>query len=135
LLSKIARSQVLLAEYDIVFITRKAIKRSVIANHLVDHVMEDYKLLNFNLPDKYVLVVEDDKEVSDWRTLYFDGAVNVSGNETGEVIISPKKKQYPRRQIKIYPYIYNDDKVFHLKIRCDYVQCFYLIRNPFLSNS
>jgi hypothetical protein len=83
--------------------------------------VEDYNLLNFNLPDKYVLVVEDDKEVSDWRTLYFDGAVNVSGNETGEVIISLKKKQYLRRQIKIYPYIYNDDKVFHLKIRCDYV--------------
>ena len=41
--SRIARWQVLLAEYDIVYMTRKAVKGSVIADHLADHAMEDYE--------------------------------------------------------------------------------------------
>jgi hypothetical protein len=93
LLSRIARWQVLLAEYDIVYMTRKAVKGSVIADHLADHAMEDYESLNFDFPDEDVLVIEEEK--SDWWIMYFDGAINVCGNEAGAVIISPDKKQYP----------------------------------------
>jgi hypothetical protein len=32
----------LLAVYDIVFITKKAMKKNVIADHLVDHTVKDY---------------------------------------------------------------------------------------------
>ena len=90
--SRIARWQVLLAEYDIVFMTRKAVKGSIIADHLADHAMEDYEPLNFDLPNENVLAIKDDSE---WWTLYFDGAVNVLGNGIGAVIISPDGKQYP----------------------------------------
>ena len=41
--SRIARWQVLLAEYDIVYMTRKVVKGSVIADHLADHAVEDYE--------------------------------------------------------------------------------------------
>jgi len=91
--SRIARWQVLLAEYDIIYMTRKAVKGSVIVDHLVDHAMEDYESLNFNFPDEDVLVIEEEK--SDWWVMYFDGAINVCGNGAGAVIISPDKKQYP----------------------------------------
>jgi hypothetical protein len=40
--SRIARWKVLLVEYDIVYMTRKTVKGSVIADHLADHAMEDY---------------------------------------------------------------------------------------------
>jgi hypothetical protein len=93
LLSRIARWQVLLAEYDIVYMTRKAVKGSVIADHLADHAMEDYESLNFDFPNEDVLVIEEEK--SDWWIMYFDGAINVCGNEAGAVIISHDKKQYP----------------------------------------
>ncbi|XP_073264252.1 uncharacterized protein [Populus alba] len=85
--------QVLLAEYDIVYMTRKVVKGSVIADHLADHAMEDYESLNFDFPDEDVLAIEEEK--SDWWVMYFDGAVNVCGNGAGAVIISPNKKQYP----------------------------------------
>ena len=91
--SQIARWQVLLAKYDIVYMIRKAMEGSVIVDHLADHAMEDYEPLNFDFPDEDVLVVEEGK--SKWWTMYFDGAVNVCGNETGAMIISPNKKQYP----------------------------------------
>ncbi|KAG5236797.1 RNA-directed DNA polymerase (Reverse transcriptase), Ribonuclease [Salix suchowensis] len=75
--------------------TRKAVKGSVIADHLADHAVEDYEPLDFDLPDEDILVVRNDTEASEWWTLYFDGAVNVSGNGVGAVIISPDGKQYP----------------------------------------
>ena len=75
--------------------TRKAVKGSIIIDHLADHAMEEYEPLDFDLPDKDVLVIGDDMRTSEWWTLYFDGAVNVSGNGVGAVIISPDGKQYP----------------------------------------
>jgi hypothetical protein len=93
LLSRIARWQVLLVEYDIIYMTMKAVKGSAIADHLADNAMEDYDLLNFDFLDEDVFSVE--KKKLDWWTMYFDGAVNVCGNGAGAVIISPDKKQYP----------------------------------------
>jgi hypothetical protein len=50
--------------------------------------VEDYEPLNFDLPDEDVLIVEDTNEMNDKWTLYFDRAVNVSGNRVGAMIIS-----------------------------------------------
>jgi ribonuclease HI len=90
--SRIARCQVLLAKYNIVYMTRKAMKGSAIADHLADHAMEDYESLNLDFPDEDVLAIEEEK--LDWWVMYFDGAVNVCGNGAGAMIISPDKKQY-----------------------------------------
>jgi hypothetical protein len=56
---------VLLAEYNIINMTRKAIKGIVITDHLTDHVVEDYEPLNFDLPDVDMLIVEDGGEMND----------------------------------------------------------------------
>lgn len=44
--------------------TRKTVKESVIVDHLADNVIEDYEPLNLDLPNKYVLVIEDDGEMN-----------------------------------------------------------------------
>jgi hypothetical protein len=90
--SQIARWQVLLAEYDIVYITRKVVKGNVITDHLADHAREDYESLKFDFLDEDVLSVEERK--LDWWTMYFDGDVNVCGNRAGAMIISLNKKKY-----------------------------------------
>jgi len=84
--SRIVRWQVLLVEYDIVYMTRNAVKRSVIANHIAKHIVEDCELLKFDLLDKDVLTFKDNIKMNDWWTVYFDGAINVLGNETGTVL-------------------------------------------------
>jgi hypothetical protein len=53
--------------------TRKAMKGNVIADHLADHAMEDYELLNFDFPDEDVFSVEEGK--SNWWIMYFDGVM------------------------------------------------------------
>jgi len=50
---------------DIIYMTRKVVKGSVIADHLTNHTMEDYKPLNFDLLDEDMLTVEDDNEMND----------------------------------------------------------------------
>ena len=41
--------------------TRKAMKRSVILDHLADHAMENYEPLNFDFPDEDVLSIKEGK--------------------------------------------------------------------------
>ena len=52
----------MLAEYDIVYKTRKFIKGSVIVDHLADNAIKDYEPLKFDFPDEDVLIVEEDRE-------------------------------------------------------------------------
>jgi alkyl sulfatase BDS1-like metallo-beta-lactamase superfamily hydrolase len=49
--------------------------------------------LNFDFLDEDVLVVK--KKEPDWWTTYFDEAVNVYDNETGVMMISHNRNQYP----------------------------------------
>ncbi|KAL9362451.1 hypothetical protein Peur_045236 [Populus x canadensis] len=58
--NRLARWQVSLAEYDIIYKTRKSVKGSAIADHLADNAIEDYEPLNFDFPDEDVLVIERD---------------------------------------------------------------------------
>jgi hypothetical protein len=53
--------------------TRKAMKGSVITNHLADQAMEDYEPLKFDFPNEDVLSIEEGK--SDWWIMYFNGVV------------------------------------------------------------
>jgi len=82
----------LLLEYDMVYLTRKVVKGSVIANHLADNTVEDYKPLDFDFSDENLLSIEAEEEKTDWWTMFFDGAVNVYGNGAGAVIISLDQK-------------------------------------------
>lgn len=78
----------LLIEYNIVYMTRNAIKRSVISNHLAENVVVDYEPLSYDFPGEDVLIVED----SEWWTMYFDFVVNAFSNGVGAIVISLRGK-------------------------------------------
>ncbi|XP_050289570.1 uncharacterized protein LOC126727686 [Quercus robur] len=95
---KISCWQMLLFEFDIVFMTRKAIKGQAIANYLADQLLNDLELLESLFPDEDVVALEpepDSVELWRWR-LYFDGAANSTGNGVGVVLVSPKGKWQAR---------------------------------------
>jgi hypothetical protein len=91
---RIARLQVLLKEYDIMYMMRKAIKESAIADHLADNAVEDYESLDFDFSDENVLTIKEEEKKSDRWTLFFDGVMNVYGNGASVEINSLNKKQY-----------------------------------------
>jgi hypothetical protein len=70
--NRIKRWQMLLEEYDIVYMIRKVVKESMIVDHLTNHVMEDYELLNFKLSNRDVLTIENNSEMNDGWTIYFN---------------------------------------------------------------
>ncbi|XP_057993033.1 uncharacterized protein LOC131174022 [Hevea brasiliensis] len=93
---RIAKWQVILSQYDIVYMTRKAVKGSIIADLLAENPIQDYEALDFKFPNEHVNEVSsEDKEAADVWEIYFDGAVNLSGNGIGAVLISLDGKHFP----------------------------------------
>ncbi|XP_039029195.1 LOW QUALITY PROTEIN: uncharacterized protein LOC120163293 [Hibiscus syriacus] len=100
LTGRMARWQMLLSEFDIIYVNQKAIKGSVIADFLASRVSNDYQPLNFNFPDEDLLCISMNEKVrtndefATWK-LYFDGASNALGRGIGAVLISPENVYYP----------------------------------------
>ncbi|GAU40248.1 hypothetical protein TSUD_219590 [Trifolium subterraneum] len=105
LTGRIARWQMLLSEYDIEYRTQKAIKGSILADHLAHQPVEDYQPIKFDFPDEeimYLKMKDCDEPVfgegpdpeSKWD-LIFDGAVNVYGSGIGAIIVTPKGAHVP----------------------------------------
>ena len=49
----------ILTEYDIQYTTQKAIKGSVLADHLAHQAVDDYQSMIFEFPDENIMVVTD----------------------------------------------------------------------------
>ncbi|XP_052874625.1 uncharacterized protein LOC128280492 [Gossypium arboreum] len=76
---RIARWQILLSEFDIVYVNQKAVKGSAIADFLASRALEDYELLSFDFPNEdliYVVTTEEDSQEGHLWKLNFDGASN-----------------------------------------------------------
>uniref|UniRef100_A0A2N9HQK8 Integrase catalytic domain-containing protein n=1 Tax=Fagus sylvatica TaxID=28930 RepID=A0A2N9HQK8_FAGSY len=74
LTGKIARWQVLLSEFDILFVARKAIKGQAIADYLADYPSEQLELMDSRVPRR---------------------RPNAVGSGIGAVLVSPKGQQTP----------------------------------------
>ena len=96
---RIARLIVLLSEFDIFYISQKAIKGSTIDDFLAERANEEYEPMSFDFPNEdlmAVLQIEEEKspKKDGWR-MYFDGASNALGRGVGAVLISPEGNHYP----------------------------------------
>ncbi|XP_052479592.1 uncharacterized protein LOC128034794 [Gossypium raimondii] len=95
---RMARWQILLSEFDIVYVNQKAIKGSVIAEFLASRALEDYETLNFDFPNEdlmYVATAKEDSHKNHHWKLNFDGASNAVGNGIGAVPMFPNGDHYP----------------------------------------
>lgn len=77
-----------------IYVTQKAIKYQVIANHLVNKPGEDYDPITSFFPQESImLIASEENEHPDWR-FYFDDAVNVHENGNGTLLLSRKEDHY-----------------------------------------
>ncbi|KAK5834114.1 hypothetical protein PVK06_017988 [Gossypium arboreum] len=95
---RIARWQILLSEYDIVYVSQKSIKESAIADFLTTRTTKEYEPLRFDFPDEDLMcITEKECELSkekSWK-MSFDGASNALGHGIGAVLVSPEGNHYP----------------------------------------
>ncbi|XP_071912254.1 uncharacterized protein [Coffea arabica] len=124
---RMAKWQMILSEFDIVFITQKAVKGQVIADHLAENPREyDYQPLHTYFLDEKILFIGAIKDMSEqypgWR-LFFDGASNSFGAEIGVVLVSYEGKHYPATAKLLFPCTNNmaeyEAYVFGLKMILD----------------
>ncbi|XP_039038461.1 uncharacterized protein LOC120176012 [Hibiscus syriacus] len=57
LTGRMTRWQMLLSEFDIVYMNKKAVKRSVIADFLACRALEDYKPMKFDFPNEDLMSI------------------------------------------------------------------------------
>lgn len=102
LTGRISRWQ-MLSEYDIQYVTQKAIKGSALSEYLTHQPLEDYHPMRFKFPDVDIMFLKDYENPGPdegpepgvrWR-LTFDGASNAMRHEIGVVLISPKEGYTP----------------------------------------
>ncbi|XP_052489841.1 uncharacterized protein LOC128042514 [Gossypium raimondii] len=61
-----ARWQILLSEFNLMYVSQKAVKGSAIANFLASRTLEDYEPLNFDFPNEdliYVAATEENSQM------------------------------------------------------------------------
>ncbi|XP_058725708.1 uncharacterized protein LOC131597002, partial [Vicia villosa] len=77
LTGRLARWQMLLSEYDIQYVTQKAIKGSVLADHLAHQPLEEYQSMKFDFPDEDIMKLDDNEgpEPGERWTLTFDARI------------------------------------------------------------
>ncbi|XP_070014437.1 uncharacterized protein [Nicotiana sylvestris] len=94
---RLAKWQILLIEFDIIYVTRTAIKSQALANHLAENpVDEEYEpLRTYFLGEEVMHIdkVEHDEKLG-WK-LFFDGAANMQGVRIWAVLISEIGHHYP----------------------------------------
>ena len=94
---KLAKWKILLSEFDIVYVTQKAIKAQTLADHVAENpVDKDYEPLKTYFHDEEVSFVGEDisEEYPGWR-LFFYGAPNHQVKGIGAILVSASCHQYP----------------------------------------
>ncbi|XP_070050836.1 uncharacterized protein [Nicotiana tomentosiformis] len=94
---KLAKWQILLSEFNIVYITQKAVKRQALTDHLAENPVDgEYEPLKIYFSDEEVSFVGKDitKAYDGWRML-FDGATNFKGVGIRAVLVSETGQHYP----------------------------------------
>ncbi|XP_052876224.1 uncharacterized protein LOC108487738 [Gossypium arboreum] len=129
---RMAYWQILLSEFDIVYMNQKAIKGSAIADFLASRALENYEPLSFDFPNEDLMYVatmeEDSQEGHPWK-LNFDGASNTVGNEIGAVLASIMGiRAAIERKIKVLE-VYGDSALVIFQLKGEWE-----IRDPKLIN-
>ena len=97
LIGKISHWQMLLSEFNIVFMVQKAIKGQAIADYLADQPLNNPNFSKYLFPDDDVLAIElEPNNVEPWHwKLYFNGASNSTGSGVKAGLVAPKGQQIP----------------------------------------
>ncbi|XP_075075576.1 uncharacterized protein LOC107785664 isoform X2 [Nicotiana tabacum] len=102
---RLAKWQILLTEFDIVYVTRTTMKAQALADHLAENLIdEEYEPLKTYFPDEEVLHIDEVEQVErpGWK-LFFDGATNMKCVEIRVVLISEIGHHYPvTAQLRFY---------------------------------
>ncbi|XP_070022341.1 uncharacterized protein [Nicotiana sylvestris] len=94
---KLDKWKILLSEFDIIYVTQKAVKGQSLTDHLAENPAGgEYKPLKTYFPNEEVSFVGKDigEAYDSWR-MFFNGAANFKGVSIGVVLVSKIGQHYP----------------------------------------
>ncbi|XP_070002506.1 uncharacterized protein [Nicotiana sylvestris] len=94
---KLAKWQILLSEFDMVYVTQKEVKGQALTVHLAENpVGGEYESLNTYFPDEKVSFVGEyiNETYDGWR-MFFDGVEKFKGGGIGAVLVLETGQHYP----------------------------------------
>lgn len=100
--NRISQLQVMLFEYEIIYVTRKVVKGHAIVGQQAENAMEGYELLDFKFLDEDIMEIDEvESQERDVWQMYFNGVVNHFGKRIRVVLLSLNGNQFPVA-IKLY---------------------------------
>ncbi|XP_058219254.1 uncharacterized protein LOC131329863 [Rhododendron vialii] len=90
LTGKLTRWLLMLAEFELKYVTRKSVKRRAVVEFLADYPIEGGEDVEFKFSDEDLMIIAEDV----WK-LYFDGAANQKGFGIGVLLIAPDRSHIP----------------------------------------
>ncbi|XP_070005651.1 uncharacterized protein [Nicotiana sylvestris] len=92
---RLEKWQILLIEFDIVYVTRTTIKAQALLDNLTENPVDgEYQPLSTYFPHEEVNSVEVIPEDTNAWKMFFDGVVNAKGVGIGAILISPTGQHY-----------------------------------------
>ncbi|XP_070007330.1 uncharacterized protein [Nicotiana sylvestris] len=93
---RLSKWQILLTEFDNVYVTRTAMKAQALVDHPAENPVDDeYQPLSTYFLDEEVNSVEVIPEDTNAWKMFFDGAVNTKGVAIRAILILPTGQHYP----------------------------------------
>ncbi|XP_070012908.1 uncharacterized protein [Nicotiana sylvestris] len=94
---KLAKWQILLSEFDIIYVTQKAVKGQALADHLAKKpVGGEFEPLKMYFPNSKVSFIREDiVEAYDGWIMIFNEAINFKGVGIGAILVSETGQHYP----------------------------------------
>ena len=86
LMECLVRWQSFLSQFDITYVTQKAVKGYAIAEHLAHLPLPILDEINSKFLDENLMTIQDPQDLV-W-SLYFNRAMNMKGREIGAVLLS-----------------------------------------------
>ena len=102
LTGRLAKWVMLLSEFDIEYVERKAIKGQVIADQLAEAPLFDDTPMQMEFPDSSIMHLSSRA----WR-LFFDGSYTQNGSRAGILFITPQGYSIPKAFKLKFPYTNN----------------------------
>ena len=102
LTSLLAKWMMILSEFHIQYVKRKAIKGQAIANQLADFPLEDTTPIQAEFPNASIMHITE----TTWK-FFFDGSHTQNGAGTSILFVSPHGYMIPKSYKLLFPYTSN----------------------------
>ena len=130
---RLVRWQSFLSQFEITYVTQKAVKGYAIAKHLAHLPLSVFDEINSEFSDEDLMTIQDSHDLV--SSLYFDGTMNMKDRGIGVVLLSPEGMAIPQAYQLGFPATNNVAEYEALFVGLKYVHILGVVRLKVIGDS